>query len=272
MQSQELANPPETVEQDDYRREIEGALDNDTQRIGDVWEQRKQGKDAEAIKDALGVGTTGPVYACLGSIDTLLRCEVLTDGSVLAAQRARMLRSFTKRHELSPTTNARLKKLAEDHQQRSQKSEGDFDGDTDAQKAQPTGTELLDKPGVYVYTLPHYRKRPVEEAPDGEQSNDRTFLKIGMSDVGVGKRVQQQATTALPEPIEILRHYVFRDGKTGSYKDVETRMHAHLNAADHNQNRKRGAGKEWFMTHLIFVDSTADLLGLEADFVHEAQQ
>lgn len=49
-------------------------------------------------------------------------------------------------------------------------------------------------------------------------------------------------------------------------------MHDHLNAADHNQNRKRGAGKEWFKTHLIFVDSTANLLGLEAGFVYEAQQ
>ena len=47
-------------------------------------------------------------------------------------------------------------------------------------------------------------------------------------------------------------------------------MHVHLNAADHNQNRKRGAGKEWFLTHLKFIDSTAELLGLVVDYEYEA--
>lgn len=224
MEGHSQHNADQPVGQDDYGREIKDALQKDEQRIGDVWrEQQKLGKDAEAIKDALGMGTSGPVYACFGSIDTLLRCEVLTNGTVLAAQRARMLRSFAKRHDLSSTTRSKLEGLADNHQQRAQKNEEVSGGDAEHQALQPAAAELLDKPGVYVYTLPHYRINPVEAAPDGEQSNDRTFLKIGMSDVGVRKRVQQQATTALPEPIEILRHYVFRDGQTGSYKDVETK-------------------------------------------------
>ncbi len=47
-------------------------------------------------------------------------------------------------------------------------------------------------------------------------------------------------------------------------------MHTHLNAADHNQNRSRGAGKEWFLTHLTFIDSTADLLAMEIKYEDEA--
>ena len=38
-----------------------------------------------------------------------------------------------------------------------------------------------------------------------------------------------------------------------------------LAAADHFRNSKRGsgAGTEWFLTHLKFLDSTAELLGLK---------
>ena len=102
-----------------YRGEIEDALQQDTQRIGDVWRQREtQGQQsAEAIREALGLATVGSVHSCLGSIETLLNCDRLTDAPTLAVQRARMLRSFAKRHnQLSDATKERLKNLAEEHQ------------------------------------------------------------------------------------------------------------------------------------------------------------
>lgn len=68
-----------------------------------------------------------------------------------------------------------------------------------------------------------------------------------------------------PEPPLVLRRYVLREANV-DYAKVEARMHGHLNDADHNQNRRSGAGKEWFLTHLTFIDSTAQLLGLAIDY------
>ena len=36
--------------------------------------------------------------------------------------------------------------------------------------------------------------------------------------------------------------------------------------SDHLRNRQRGAGKEWFLTHLKFLDATAGLLNLKTQF------
>ena len=49
-------------------------------------------------------------------------------------------------------------------------------------------------------------------------------------------------------------------------KEVERIIHSHLNAAGHVRNSERGAGTEWFLTHLKFLDSTAELLGLKTHF------
>ena len=49
---------------------------------------------------------------------------------------------------------------------------------------------------------------------------------------GAEARVRQQQTTALPEPILWLV-YDYPDEKA-DYREVERRLHRHLNAADHN--------------------------------------
>ena len=249
-----------------YREEIESALQRDTQRIGDVWrEMSTNGRHAEAIKNALGLATVGSVHSSFGSIDTLLRCERLTGGPTLALQRARMLRNFLKRNDqLSSATKSRLTDLAAEHQRAAEDEKALAD---EAKQLEGQGSQGLGSgtPGIYVYTLPHYIKQPVKDA-DSDESNPRTYLKVGMSRVDVKGRIQQQVTTALPEPPLVLRRYVLGVEGKADYKDVETRMHRHLNAADHNQNRRSGAGKEWFLTHLTFIDSTAELLGLVIEY------
>ena len=214
-----------------YREEIEAALQQDTQRIGDVWRQKaSHGQDAEAIRRALGLATVGSVHSCLGSIQTLLQCDRLTDAPTLAVQRARMLRSFRKRHEqLSEGTKERLRNLAEKHQRVVE------DEDALANEAEQIESDGAGfgggSPGIYVYTLPHYLHKPVVEAKD-DDSKDRTYLKVGMSGVDAEARIKQQQTTALPEPILWLRLYRHPDGKA-DYRKVEGRLHRHLNAADH---------------------------------------
>ena len=256
-----------------YREQIEDALQEDTQRIGDVWRQISvHGRHAESIKDALGMATVGPVYSCLGSIDTLLKCERLTEAPILAVQRARMLRNFVKRNDqLSQVIKDRLSILATEHQRIAEDEKAVAD---EAKQIEGQGQGLSSgTPGIYVYTLPHYIKNPVIPA-ESDESNDRTYLKVGMSRVDAKGRIQQQVTTALPEPPLILRRYALGeskklDPKKVDYKKGETRMHRQLNAADHNQNRRRGAGKEWFLAHLTFIDSIAELLGLVREYEDE---
>ena len=245
-----------------YRQEIEDALQDDSQRIGDVWRLKsKHGKNAEKIRRDLDLKTVGTVNACLGLIDTLLNCKRDTSAPTLALQRARGLRSFAKRHEkLSPATKRRVEELAAEHQRVAEDEEALADEANEIARKGGLGKG----PGIYVYALPHYLRFPVIRA-DSDESNPRTYLKVGMSRVDAKGRVQQQATTALPEPPLILRRYVLR-AKRADYASVEDKMHRHLNAADHNQNRRSGAGKEWFLTHLTFIDSTADLLDLAIDY------
>ncbi len=250
-----------------YRKEIEDALNEDPQRIGDIWRLRsKHGENAEKIRADLHVKTVGTVHSSLGLIDTLLNCKRSTSAPTLALQRARALRSFAKRHEgLSPASKRTVEELATEHQRVADDEEAL--ADETKQIAQKGGLSK-GQPGIYVYTLPHYLRFPVSRA-DSDESNPRTYLKVGMSNVDAKGRVRQQATTALPEPPRVLRRYVLQ-ANNSDYGRVESRMHQHLNAADHNQNRQRGAGKEWFLTHLTFIDDTADLLGLTIEYEDEA--
>ena len=255
--------------EDTYREEIEAALQNDELRIGDVWKMiAVHGKHADKIRDAMGLATVGTVHSALGSIETLLQCDRLTGAPSLAMQRARMLRGFAKRHEerLSAQTKERLAHLADDHARIASDENAVAE---ERQELEDRGQQRKEEtPGIYVYTLPHYMKRPVLETKD-QDSSHRTYLKVGMSAKRSARvRMREQSITALPEPLLDLRVYVHKDGNA-DYKDIEKRMHAHLNAADHNQNRRRGAGKEWFLTNLTFIDSTARLLGLVIEFENE---
>ena len=175
-----------------------------------------------------------------------------------------MLRSFVKRHanNLSLDTRQRLDDLATEHDQIA------VDGEAIVREneglEQRSGAEVPSGlAGIYVYTFPHYLRYPVVPS-DEDDTNSRTYLKIGSSTTDMAARVKGQNTTALPERPIILRMYTCPDGE--KIETVERRIHNHLSAADHNPNRSPGAGKEWFLTHLRFVDSTADLLGLKLKY------
>ena len=116
-------------------------------------------------------------------------------------------------------------------------------------------------PGIYVYTLPHYLKHPVDE------ETGKTLLKVGHSAkdayyrAGTAKRL-----TALPEDPILLRIYPAAESAA-----TEKQFHAWLNAADHNGVRTTRAGAEWFMTSTKFLDRIAQALNLDVKIVNDLE-
>lgn len=258
-----------TEQVQNYRVEIEAALLEDVSRIGDVFRATRddENRTARSIADELGIGTPGPIYSALKSIETLLDGRRLAGGPTYASQKASMLREFSRRHAgiLSESTKQRLLELSVEHD-RVAKNEEAIARENEEIELKGQEWAQINEPGIYVYTYPHYMRFPVL-ATEESDTNSRTYLKIGMSDSSMARRITDQIKTSMPEPPLVLRMYrVPSRGKT--IDDSERLIHNHLNAADHNRNRQKGAGKEWFLTHLPFVDSTASLLGLEELYRH----
>ena len=179
-------------------------------------------------------------------------------------QCASALRGFAKRHRESFSDATRLE--LQERADRCDLSAADpVKREEEEQKLeyQTSAAEKEEIPGIYVYALPHYLRYPVEVS-EKDETDDRTYLKVGMSKRDAKKRVQDQAITALPEQPVLLRIYVGSNGM--DIAEVERRIHRHLVHADHVRNSERGAGTEWFLTHLKFLDSTAELLGLKTHF------
>lgn len=244
-----------------YIVEVERALGEDETRLGDVWRLSQAGLGAKDIAAKLNTSTSGFVF----SYKTYIRAIKdgnLPDASTTAKQCASALKGFVKRHQehLSPTTVSLLQKRADECTRRvndpakREEQEQKPEHQTSA-AAGPRG------PGIYVYTLPHYRNHPIKESNKGK-TNDRTYLKVGMSENDAIKRFRQQArSTELPEPPILLR--IYADSEGVDLAKVEKKIHKHLENVGHFSNKKQGAGKEWFLTNLKSLDSVAGLLGLK---------
>lgn len=269
--AEELTQPETTGDEGKYLEEVKRALSKDKRQLGNVWRLTQEGLDANEIAKELDVGTAGFVYNNRRCIEAIEEGKVPSSPS-MAGQCASALRGFAKRYEedLSPKTVEKIEKRAvkcDDHANdpaQQKKEERRLERQTsDVEK------EMI--PGIYVYVLPHYFNRPVDLAVDpakGKGADDRTYLKVGKSERDVIKRFQQQRrSTALPESPKLLRIYVGSNGM--DIADIEKKIHSHLEAADHVRNSERGAGTEWFLTHLKFLDSTAELLGLKIHFAFE---
>lgn len=117
------------------------------------------------------------------------------------------------------------------------------------------------KPGIYVYTLPHYLRYPFD--PD----TGKTLLKVGHSSTDVLYRVDHQKRfTALPEDPILLRIYPAKKSVA-----VENRFHLWLKKADHRGPRTKRAGSEWFVTSTKFLDHIAESLCLEIQVVNDIE-
>lgn len=124
---------------------------------------------------------------------------------------------------------------------------------------------------VYVYTYNHYVIHPVREQ-DADTPISRTYYKIGVTTQGYKNRIDNQETTAFPEPIMIVRAYKLSDEeemlstfeKDKKIREKESTFHALLEAAGHTYSKqKKKQGKEWFLTNISLLDNLAEMLGMQ---------
>ena len=250
-----------------YLKEVERALDKDETRLGEVWRLSQQGVSEEEIAKELNVKTTGMVYGTRRYIKAI-REDILHLPQSRLRRCENILRKFVKDHQeyLSPITVSLLQERATECARRAndpvrrEEEEQKFERQT-------SDAEQEEVPGIYVYALPHYLRYSVETS-ENDETDDRTYLKVGMSERDAIKRFRQQrGSTALPEQPVLLRIYIGSNGM--DIAEVERKIHRHLAAADHVRNSERGAGQEWFLTHLKLLDSTAELLGLQTHFAFD---
>ena len=246
------------TEQDVVAKEVRDALQIDETRMGDVYRALALGKSSTEIAAELGTQTPNFVNK-YKRFARAIETGDLPSAPTMIRECGIAMRGFLNRHyaRLSPGTikvlesrivtlsTVRIDPIAEENedlriQQRTQSAERQA------------------VTGIYVYTLPHYRKHPVEPALD-ESLAHRTLMKVGMSDSDVIRRFRhQERNTSLPEDPELLRIYT----GTTDMLPLEQRMHRLLRAADHRQNTGRASGTEWFLTSLKFLDAIAADMGL----------
>lgn len=234
----------------DRASEVESLLEADDTGLGEVWRRDRDGLSVQAIADESGT-TTGPVYAQLRLIRALRDGELSTSPSV-ANGHAMRIRSWLKHKALSDGLRKELEAQAEILQgvaeNVSSREEEDFAAVLETKQAEDEG-----RPGIYVYTLPHYLRYPYE--PDTR----KTLLKVGHSARDAYYRAGTQARlTALPEDPVLLRIYPAVESA-----QIERQFHDWLRDADHARSAARRGGSEWFVTSTRFLDRVARSLNLE---------
>jgi len=256
---------PEQDQDSGYRSEVEAALDRNDKNLGKVWSFRKEGLEKKEIAARIGQ----QAYNYWAFLDAILYGAVPSSPS-LAAQAASALRGLARKNPFSESTRQVLYDRAEVCESSSYDPER-VDAEDRALQQRTATAEKQRATGIYVYSLPHYRRRPVLPATgedDDSVTRDRTYYKVGKSDDDVIRRFREQSTqTVLPEPAVLFRVYETKEKTAGA---VESKFHDHLEAAGHvRQRRPKGTGKEWFLTNLTFLDSIARLLDLPVRKVDE---
>lgn len=235
----------------DRRTEAETILRNDRGRLGDTFRGDQEGLSLEEQAEIAGARTSNYGYNNRAAINALIE-GTIPKGPTLALQVARRVRTLLKRPDLSPQLRADWQILEEELMLRAE--DRIAVEQEEAVTAQATSeAESAGTPGIYVYTLPHYRRHPIDP------ESGKTFLKVGHSARDALYRAGAQARfTALPEDPVLLRIY-----PTDESASTERLFHDWLEAADHQGTRTGRAGKEWFLTSIKFLDQIASSLELE---------
>lgn len=243
----------------DRKTEVEAVLQTESSRLGDTFRGDREGLSLD--RQAALAGVKGGNYGYNNRVTIAALIDgVIPAGPTLALQAARRVRTLLKRPDLSPALRADWVLLEQQLTARAEDRVAAELEDAATTKA-TVEAESTGSPGIYVYTLPHYLKYPVD--PD----SGKTLLKVGHSSRDALRRAGSQGRfTALPEDPILLRIY-----PTSESSATEKRFHEWLQMADHQGNRTRRGGTEWFLTSTKFLDYIADSLNLERLTVNDLE-
>jgi hypothetical protein len=241
----------------DRRAEVETLLSDDETALGRVWAYLHEGLSAREMAEREGLTTTGFV-SNYNSLIAVLRDGHIPEAPSRAQAGARRIRSWLRSKKLSPQLEAAfadqeslLTSRAEDKRAQAEEVAVAVKATEDA--------EASGRPGIYVYTLPHYLRYPYDPV------TGKTMLKVGHSSTDAHYRAGSQGRlTALPEDPILLRIYPV-DASAAAERD----FHEWLRDADHAGSRTRRGGSEWFVTSTKFLDRIARTKGLDVIVVNE---
>lgn len=242
----------------EYNRkaEAEAILAADESRLGETFRADRKGLSPAEQAEKAGTQHHNFVYNNRVIISALVDGDVPNAPS-LALAAARRLRTLLKRDDLSPELRTDWVTLEEQLSLRAEDSTAAKVEDAKMAKAS-VDAESAKIPGIYVYTLPHYLRYPVDP------STGKTYLKVGHSSQDVIYRMQTHSRfTGIPEDPVLLRIY-----PVDASAAAEKAFHEWLRAADHDGARGSTAGKEWFLTSTRFLDKVASSLNLERQVIN----
>ena len=243
----------------DRHAEVEAVLLADPSRLGDTFRGDRTGLALEQQADLAGAKYSNYGYNNRVTISALMD-GTIPAGPTLALQSARRLRTLLKRDDISPELRADWVTLEEQLTLRAEDRLA-VEAEEAATAMATSEAESVGTPGIYVYTLPHYLKYPVD--PEA----GKTYLKVGHSSRDAMHRVGAQTRfTALPEDPILLRIYPADESAA-----VERQFHEWLRMADHYGARTKRGGTEWFLTSTKFLDYIAESLKLERRTVNDLE-
>lgn len=235
----------------DRHAEVEAVLVTDPSRLGDTFRGDREGLSLEQQAELAGAKHANYGYNNRVTIAALMD-GTIPAGPTLALQSARRLRTLLKRDDLSAELRTDWTALEEQLTLRAEDRLA-VEAEEAATAKATSEAESLGKPGIYVYTLPHYLKYPVDP------ETGKTYLKVGHSSRDAMHRAGAQGRfTALPEDPILLRIYPAEETAA-----VERHFHEWLRMADHHGARTKRGGTEWFLTSTKFLDHIAEALSLE---------
>lgn len=246
--------PSETV-----RAEIVSFLLADQTRLGATYRAEQDGLTDDQIMELFGIQTTGLLWKMRRMFKVLFDANIPTAPAVVLSSE-RKIRAMLANWPWSGEAQSYFAELQDALAVQASNPEARVREDVAAGR-QTAAVEAQGRPGIYVYTLPHYYRYPYDP------ESGRTLLKVGHSGAKMIARFREQTrTTALPEEPILLRVYPVCDEESSAM--IERKFHDLLKGADHNRPFTRSAGQEWFLTSERLLDAIAQVLGLPIHIVN----
>jgi hypothetical protein len=229
-------------------------LEQDVTLLGDIFRKKRDNVSNDDIQKAQDALYPNFIWNYQRQIRSLLEGDIPSKISFLN-QTAVHFRRALKFEGISNETRDYLNRGLQEIEERKSDSSLVAKTTTEALKSS-VALERTFTPGIYVYTLMHYKNHPYDPI------TGRTLYKVGKSDRDVITRFREQIrTTALPEEPVLFRIYEVANGQT-ELGVIEKSFHALLEAADHDRSTARTGGTEWFLTSLKFLDKIGETLNL----------